>query len=263
LMGIDRDPTALQAARSHLAALGFGERVTLLHGRFSDLRNIVAEYADDGVDVVLADFGVSSSQLDDAERGFSFRNDGPLDMRMDPTVGSSAREIIASIEEAELAEIIRTLGEERFAKRIARALVQDKPTTTLQAAGIIRRVVPKSKETINPATRTFQALRMLVNAELGEIEAWLGVVIELLSPGGVAMAISFHSLEDRPVKRAFVAATVTCVCPPTLPVCVCHTKATAELLTKRPIRATPQEQRSNHRSRSAKLRAVRRIGVGS
>jgi 16S rRNA (cytosine1402-N4)-methyltransferase len=260
LLAVDRDPAALAAAAVSLAS--FGDRVRLVHARFSELEVVLSDTSAGAPDLILVDLGVSSHQLDAGERGFSFRADGPLDMRMDPTAGESAAELIAGMGEGELADAIYQLGEERHSRRVARAIVAARPTTTGQLAAVVRRVVPKSKDGIDPATRTFQALRMLVNRELDELGTWLAAVPRVLAPGGVALAISFHSLEDRAVKNAFREAARDCVCPSELPACVCggH-RATLEVLTSKPLVAATDEAAANPRARSAKLRAARRLVV--
>ncbi|MEE8409007.1 MAG: 16S rRNA (cytosine(1402)-N(4))-methyltransferase RsmH [Myxococcota bacterium] len=254
LIGIDRDPEAVVAATKRLAP--FGARVRIVHGRFSELRDVVAG---ERVGALIADLGVSSHQLDTIERGFSFRGDAVLDMRMDPTGGETARDILARIDERDLATAIRSLGEERCALRVSRAILAAAPTTTAELAFAIRAIVPRSRDGIDPATRTFQALRMLVNRELDELAALLGAVPDLLADGGVACVISFHSLEDRAVKTAFRHAASRCECPPSLPICLCGLTPTLEILTKRPRRAGLSELQRNPRSRSAKLRVARRI----
>jgi 16S rRNA (cytosine1402-N4)-methyltransferase len=254
LIGIDRDPAAVAAASAALADVG--ARATVVHGRFSNVREALAGSR---CGFLLADLGVSSHQLDTPERGFSFRARGPLDMRMDNTSGPTAAEVIAEVDEGTLAAAIKEYGEERHAKRVARAVAHDRPTTTDELAAIVRRVVPRSKDGIDQATRTFQALRMLVNRELDEVRALLAVLPEILADNGVAAVISFHSLEDRAVKIALRDAQHGCVCPPSLPVCVCGFKPTLEVLTSKPMVASADEVRDNPRARSAKLRAARRL----
>ncbi len=262
LVGVDRDPAALDAARERLGR--FGERVRLVHGRYGELPAVLGGLSIEQVDGILVDLGVSSHQLDVAERGFSFGKDGPLDMRMDPDSGESVAELLAHIDERSLADAIHSLGEERFARRVARSVLDAKPTTTSELADAVRRVVPRSKDGIDPATRTFQALRMLVNAELEELAGWLDAVPRVLAPGGLAMAISFHSLEDRAVKNAFRSAARDCICPPELPACVCGGgRATLEVVTTKPLVASDAEIERNPRARSAKLRAARRLGPRS
>lgn len=257
LLGVDRDPDACAVARTRLAA--YGERAKVVQAPFSEVASVLADVGLPEVDLVLADFGVSSYQLDAAQRGFSFREHGPLDMRMNPDAGEPASALLARIEVGPLAHAIATLGEERHARRVARAIVADRPGTTEDLAALIRRIVPQGKDRIDPATRTFQAIRMLVNDELGEIDAWLQAMPHVLSEGGVAMAISFHSLEDRRVKAAWRAAGAGCTCPPRMPVCACNTVPTLRTITRRCAIASDIEIHSNPRARSARLRAVARL----
>lgn len=257
VVGLDRDPDAVEAARARLVP--FGERAAVVHGRFSHVTELLVELSLVRVDAILVDLGVSSHQLDSVTRGFSFRADSALDMRMDATASRSALDVLAEVDVGELTRAIRDLGEERRAKRVARAIIEAAPTTTAELAAVVRRVVPKARDGLDPATRTFQALRMLVNDELGELDAWLAAVPELLEDGGVAVAISFHSLEDRAVKNAFRRAADPCTCPPRLPRCVCGKVATLEPLTSKPVRPSAEESARNRRARSARMRAVRRI----
>lgn len=257
LVGLDRDPTAIAVARANLAP--FGARARVVPARFSEIETVLSTQGLGQPTFVLADFGVSSHQLDTAERGFSFRSAGPLDMRMNPAEGVGAAELLATIDEADLAHAIKEYGEERHARRVARAIVQDKPQTTEALAGLVRRIVPKGKDRIDQATRTFQAIRILVNDELGEIETWLAAMPRVLADLGVVAAISFHSLEDRPVKLAFRGAAKGCICPPTLPMCGCGHKPTLRLLHQKARQATPEEINSNPRARSAKLRTAQRL----
>jgi 16S rRNA (cytosine1402-N4)-methyltransferase len=210
-------------------------------------------------DVILADFGVSSHQLDTASRGFSFRAEGALDMRMDPSTGPTAADLVQRLDEVDLTHAIRTLGEERYARRVGRAIAAERPTTTEGLAALVRRVVPKSKDRLDPATRTFQALRMLVNRELEEIEAWLQAAPECLTDDGVLIAISFHSLEDRAVKIALRKEAKGCICPAKFPVCVCGRKPTLRLLTAKARQPSEREMQDNPRARSARLRAAKRL----
>lgn len=259
LIGLDRDPTAVATATQRLAA--FGERAIVVHQRFSQLADVVAERNVGPVDFLLVDLGVSSHQIDTAQRGFSFRQTGPLDMRMNPEEGESALELIERLEEDDLANVIYQLGEERLSRRVARAIKAATLADTNDLAQVIRKVVPASKDGIDPATRTFQALRMAVNDELGELGHWLREAPNVLAPGGVMAAISFHSLEDRLVKNAFRDAAKDCLCPPNVPVCVCNKVPTLEVLTSKPITAGPEELRDNPRARSAKLRAAKKREV--
>lgn len=241
LVGVDRDPRALEETAPRLAR--FGQRVRLVHAAFADLTDVLAGERADGL---LADLGVSSPQLDDPSRGFSFRAEGPLDMRMDPTRGPSALELIAENDERELADLIFRLGEERRSRPIARAIKRLEAAGELHTTGDLRRAVvsvlgPRRSGGIDPATRTFQALRLAVNGELEQLGALLEAAPEVLADGGVAAIISFHSLEDRAVKRAF------------------RGDARWAPTTKKPIVATDEENAQNPRARSAKLRAARRV----
>jgi 16S rRNA (cytosine1402-N4)-methyltransferase len=251
LVGIDRDPDAIACARRNLAE--FGERVALVHGRFGAVRSALQAIAPDGVDGCLVDLGVSSMQLDTPERGFSFRHQGPLDMRMDPSQGETAQELLRSIDEGELARILRDLGEERFAAKIARAIVHTRQHEDLSTTGalseLVARNVPTRERHKNPATRTFQALRIALNDELGEIERFLADAPACLKPGGRLVVISFHSLEDRMVKRRFRALAAG----------EDGSELQARILTKHVVTATDEERARNPRSRSAKLRALERL----
>lgn len=259
LIGIDRDPTAIAVAKERLAS--FGNRVRFIQAPFSEVTSALAGIGVMEVDGLLADFGVSSHQIDTAERGFSFRFDGPLDMRMNPESGIPASELLETISHSELAAALKDYGEERHAKRVARAILEADPLpkTTHELATIVRGVVRASKDGLDPATRTFQGIRVLVNRELNEIEQWLAQCPDLLTPGGLVAAISFHSLEDRAVKHRFRAATISCVCPPEFPICNCNTTPTLELLNRRPITPSTDEIKRNPRARSSKLRVARKL----
>jgi 16S rRNA (cytosine1402-N4)-methyltransferase len=260
LLGIDQDPAALAIAGDRLA--GFGAQVTLVHARFDDLAQQAVRAGIDAADAILFDLGVSSMHLDTAARGFSFMQDGPLDMRMNPT-GSQppASELVNTYPVDELAEIIWRYGEDRNARRIARHIAAHRPfTRTLALAQAIESLVPPHKrEKIHPATRTFQALRIAVNDELGVLERVLPQAVALLKPGGRLGVISFHSLEDRIVKHFFKGASTDCICPPEQPICTCNHRAIVRLVTRKPITANPDEARQNPRSRSAKLRVVEKL----
>jgi 16S rRNA (cytosine1402-N4)-methyltransferase len=263
LIGLDRDPSALRKAAEVLAP--FGDRVTLRHRNFSEATEVLAELGIGGLDGMLLDLGVSSHQLDEASRGFSFRGEAPLDMRMDPTVGLTAADVVNTAAAEELTRIFREYGEERFAGRISRRIVQVRQqqplTTTRQLAELVRDVVPGGKvpARIHPATRVFQALRIHVNQELEHVTRGITSAVDLLNPGGRLVVISFHSLEDRIVKRFFLEEAKGCICPPRLPVCVCNHRPRCELLTRKGVRASDAEVEANPRARSAVLRAVRRI----
>lgn len=257
VVGLDRDEDALGAASKRLAR--FGTRFRPVHARFSSLDKALQTEGLDKVDGLLADFGVSSYQIDTADRGFSFRFDGPLDMRMDTSRDEPLEDKLQSIDETTLADIIYEFGEERRSRAVARAIKAAVPKTTLELAETIRSVVRKSKDGIDPATRTFQALRIWVNSELDEIRSLLGILPTMLNPGAHAALISFHSLEDRLVKRSFKAYESPCICPRGLPLCQCGKIPTFKVLTRKPILASKDEVQQNSRSRSAKLRVARRL----
>lgn len=263
LIGLDRDRDALARAGEVLAP--YGERVLLRHARFAEAAEVLADLEIEAVDGILLDLGVSSYQLDTPGRGFSFREDGPLDMRMDQGEGVTAAELLASLDETELARIFRELGEERHARRIARRIVAVRETapleTTRQLAELVRNAVPggRAPARIHPATRVFQALRIFVNAELDQVRAGLDAGLELLRPGGRMAVISFHSLEDRIVKHCFRDAAQGCICPPKLPYCHCGRTPQVEVLTRKGVRAGSEELDRNPRARSAVLRAVRKL----
>jgi 16S rRNA (cytosine1402-N4)-methyltransferase len=262
LIGLDRDPEALAAAREILAP--FGERAQLFRANYAQAAEVLATAGIKAVDGILLDLGVSSWQLDTPERGFSFRDDGPLDMRMGPD-GETAADVLANSDEAELKRIFREYGEERWPGRIARRIVntrqQEPLLRTHQLAELVRDAVPKGHvpSRIHPATRVFQALRIYVNDELGALETFLGQMLDLVRPGGRVVVISFHSLEDRLVKRAFRKEAQGCQCPPRMPVCICHQQPRAEMLTRKGLRPTDLEVANNPRARSATVRAIRRL----
>ena len=263
LIGMDRDTEALAAAQRELAS--FGERVVLRQGNFSDMCTQLDQLEIAAVDGILLDLGVSSHQIDSPERGFSFREDGPLDMRMNPKEGVSAATVVAEAEAGELKRIFRDYGEERWAGKIARAIVTDREktpfVTTLQLADLISRVVPAGRgpQRIHPATRVFQALRIHVNGELDSLRTALDTVWLRLKTGGRLVVISFHSLEDRMVKQAFRALATGCVCPPRLAVCACGEQPSVRVLTRKAVRATETETENNPRARSAVLRAMEKL----
>lgn len=263
LYGIDRDLQAIEIARSRLAP--FGDSFIPIHGNHFDVVDLLSGAGIRSVDAVLADFGVSSMQLDDPERGFSFTGDGPLDMRMDRSSGRTAATVLSDSSEEELKEILWTYGEEQKAGAIARSIVRervDRPfTTTGQLAQLVARVMgPRARGMrINPATRTFQALRCAVNREIDDLGRFVEDAVGLLDSGGRLAAISYHSLEDRAVKRSLAAMADSCVCPPRLPVCGCGRKNLIRILTSKPVRPSLEEIGRNRRSRSAKLRAAERL----
>ena len=251
VFGIDRDQQAIEIARSRLES--FGNRAVLLHARFGEIRSVLQAAGSATIDGCLIDLGVSSMQLDRSERGFSFRHSGPLDMRMDQSQGETAAEFLRRADENELERILRDLGEERFARKIARTIVEARDSTDLSTTSalseLISRAIGRRERNKDPATRTFQALRIALNDELGELERFLADVSSCLRPGGRLVVISFHSLEDRMVKRRFRAlagrdaATAPCL----------------RILTKHVVTASDEERARNPRSRSAKLRAAERI----
>lgn len=258
VLGLDRDADAL--ALCHARFDRVAPWVTLRHGNFQALEQLANEYAP--IDGILFDIGVSSMQIDQSERGFSFQQDGPLDMRMDRSTAWTAADIVNTASVAELASMISNFGEERFALRVARAIVTHRRATRLETthdlANVVRLALGRGRELIDPATRTFQALRIAVNGELVALDRALSQAIMMVRPGGRVVVISFHSLEDRIVKRAFLHATGQCVCPSGLAVCGCGAddRRVVRVLTRRPISATAAEVAANPRSRSARLRAV-------
>jgi len=264
LIGFDRDPEALAAARERLAP--YGNRVKLVRSNYATMAESLAELGVDAIDGFLLDLGVSSHQLDTAERGFSFQVDAPLDMRMDPEAGVTAADLVNNLSTGELARIIREYGEERWAKRIASFIVKARQEhgtieSTLQLVDCIKGAIPRGawEERIHPATRTFQALRIAVNDELGSLERGLAAGVELLVTGGRGVVISFHSLEDRIVKTVFRRYAQGCTCPKMLPRCVCGGKPRLRVLTGKPVMAGADEIAENPRARSAKVRAVEKL----
>ena len=261
LIGIDRDEEALEAAGRRLAGAG---NLTLIHGNFGSLREILRGLEIEAADGILLDLGVSSHQFDAAERGFSYRADAPLDMRMDRSGGITAAEVVNTYSEAELARILRDYGEEPFARSIAKNIVRrraEKPVeTTLELAEIIRDSIPmKARRTGgHPARRSFQAIRIEVNGELTVLEETIGDLIDLLAPGGRLSVITFHSLEDRIVKNKFKEAEDPCICPKDFPVCVCGRKSKGRAVTRKPVLPAEAEAERNPRARSAKLRVFER-----
>jgi 16S rRNA (cytosine1402-N4)-methyltransferase len=268
VIGLDQDKEAIDLARQRLSS--FGDRVEIHHSNFSAIKTVLASTGIDGVDGILADLGVSSLQLDSETRGFSFRFDAPLDMRMNAASSDiTAAELLATLSETEIANIIFKYGEERFSRRVARRIVerrkQGRPvTTTGELVELVERSVPRSsRDKIHPATRTFQALRIAVNRETEALERFVIDAVDVLKIGGRLAIITFHSLEDRIVKQAFQKMSGKCFCPPKIPKCVCGAKKEVEILTRKPIVPVDKETTANPRSRSAKLRAVRKIEASS
>lgn len=263
LIGIDRDPVALQAAGERLKP--YGDRVTLVHSNFSEMAQVLKDLNITGVDGILLDLGVSSPQLDDGQRGFSYMLDAPLDMRMNSGDSLSADTVVNTWSQEELKRILYTYGEERYAPQIAAAICrrrEEKPIrTTLELVDIIRGAMPPAalREKQHPAKRSFQAIRIAVNDELGAVEKIMEDAVELLNPSGRLAVITFHSLEDRIVKTGMNDAAKGCTCPPNFPICVCGKKPKVKLISRKPITATEKELEENPRSRSAKLRVCEKL----
>jgi 16S rRNA (cytosine1402-N4)-methyltransferase len=262
LIGIDQDEDAIRLAGKRLER--FGDRVKLVKSNFSAIKEILSTLQIEKIDGLIVDLGVSSLQLDSEERGFSFRSDAPLDMRMDRGGGDTAADLLAELSEEDIANIVYRFGEERFSRRIARRIVERRKagepvTTTKQLAELVERSVKRSpKDKIHPATRTFQALRIAVNREIEILEDFINDAVDVLSPGGRLVVISFHSLEDRIVKQTFQKLAGKCLCPPRIPQCVCGAAKKIEILTRKPVIAGDSEIDENPRARSAKLRAAQR-----
>ena len=262
LIGIDRDPVALAAAGERLAP--YKDRVTLVHSNFCQVDSVLRDLGIRGVDGILLDLGVSSPQLDDGDRGFSYMADAPLDMRMDGGDTLTADTVVNTWSYEELKKILYEYGEERYAPAIAAAIVRRRESapihTTLELVDVIRSAMPPAalREKQHPAKRSFQAIRIAVNDELGSVAKAMEVAIPLLNPGGRLAVITFHSLEDRIVKNAMASAAKGCICPPEFPVCVCGRKPQVDILTRKPIVSTPEELERNPRARSAKLRVCQK-----
>ena len=264
VFAIDRDRSAIERARERLSP--FRDRVTLAHGNLGNLKVLAAQNGITGIAGLLMDLGVSSPQLDTPGRGFSIQHDGPLDMRMDASQKTSAADLLAKLSDRELVSIIKNFGEERYSKRIVRAIRREQEgrpiITTGQLSGIIAKVVPSSRHSrIHPATRTFQALRIAVNDELEQLKSALQDVIGLLNSTARLVVISFHSLEDRIVKTFFRDEQKGCSCPPKIPMCICGGSQTLKIITRKPIVPSEEEVEKNPRSISAKLRVAERVYV--
>ena len=263
LIGVDRDPRALAAAGERLAP--WAGRVKLVHGNFRELETILDSLGIPAVDGVLLDLGVSSPQLDEASRGFSYMADAPLDMRMNPEDALTAWEVVNTWPREELRRILFAYGEERYAPLIAAAIERRREQapieSTLELAELIRSAMPQKalREKQHPAKRSFQAIRIAVNDELGAVDSVMGQAIRRLKPGGRLAVITFHSLEDRIVKNAMAEAVRGCICPPEFPVCVCGRKPSLKLVSRKPITADEAELAANPRARSAKLRAAEKL----
>lgn len=263
VLGIDADPAALQRAAERLPNEVTSSRLLLRQGNFARMADLAAEAGFAPVDGIVLDLGLSSDQLADRERGFSFAADAPLDMRFDPTSGQSAAELVHELDETALADLLYRYGEERRSRAIARRIVESRRRApierTAELAQLVASVIHGRPGGIHPATRTFQALRIAVNDELGSLEAVLPAALALLAPGGRIAVISFHSLEDRIVKHFFQAEERGCICPPEVPACVCGRSPRLRILTRHPVTAGDDELARNPRARSAKLRVAERI----
>ena len=263
LIGVDRDETALAAAEERLAE--FRDRVTLVHSNFSCIHEILDSLGLDKIDGMLFDLGVSSPQLDDAERGFSYMHDAPLDMRMDRTADLTAREVVNFWSYEELRRILFEYGEERYAPVIAKHVVREREVAPIETTGqlteIIKKAMPPAalREKQHPAKRSFQAIRIAVNGELDELEPMMEAAAERLNVGGRLAVISFHSLEDRIIKKTMQRLATGCTCPPEFPVCVCGKKPKMKLVTRKPVVSTAAELEYNPRARSAKLRVAEKV----
>lgn len=263
LIGIDRDPVALKAAGERLAP--FGDRVTLVHSNFCEIKQVLKDLNIEGVDGILLDLGVSSPQLDDGARGFSYMADAPLDMRMNNEDALTAHTVVNTWSQEELKRILYTYGEERYAPQIVAAICrrrEESPIeTTLELVDVIRSAMPAAalREKQHPAKRSFQAIRIAVNDELGSVEKVMTDAIPALNSGGRLAIITFHSLEDRIVKQGMAEAAKGCTCPPNFPVCVCGKKPQVKLISRKPIVSGEEELERNPRARSAKLRVCEKI----
>jgi 16S rRNA (cytosine1402-N4)-methyltransferase len=258
LLGLDADPEAVRYAQEVL--LPFGSRAVLQIANFQEMKVVAVSQGFEQVDGILMDLGLSSRQLSEPARGFSFTEDGPLDMRLNPSIGEPAEVLVNGLPEAELAKLLWRYGEERYARRVARSIAAARPiSTTRELADLIARVIGR-REKIHPATRTFQALRIAVNSELEVLARALPQAVSLLRSGGRLAIIAFHSLEDRLVKRYYGQEARDCICPPETPVCICGHQASLRIITRKPVRPSEAEIARNPRSRSARLRIAERVG---
>jgi 16S rRNA (cytosine1402-N4)-methyltransferase len=261
LIGLDWDDEAIAASRTRLSE--FGARVQLVRANFADLERVLMSLGVTTVEGMIFDLGVSSRQFDEPARGFSFQREGPLDMRMNRQLEASARDVLRSASLEELARIFRVYGEERRARAIATEIERERARqpleTTMQLARLVERVLGPKRGPTHPATRVFQALRIHVNNELGNLQRGLEIAVKFLAAGARLAVISFHSLEDRIVKQYFVQMSTGCVCPPELAACACGRKEVLRVLTRKPITATEQEIQDNPRARSAKLRVAEKL----
>ncbi|MFN2136973.1 MAG: 16S rRNA (cytosine(1402)-N(4))-methyltransferase RsmH [Candidatus Promineifilaceae bacterium] len=253
----DRDPEAIAYSRKRLQA--YGDRLTFVNASYAEMNKVAPRFGFGAVGGILLDLGLSSRQLDSAARGFSFQKDGPLDMRFDPALETTAASIVNEMDEAELALLLRRYGEVPRSGYVARLIVENRPlTTTTELADLLARKLPR-RGRIHPATQVFQALRIAVNDELGELEQGLTAALETLAPGGRLAVISFHSLEDRLVKQTFREWARDCICPPQQPICTCDKQAVTRQVTRGAVKASDEEIAANPRSRSARLRVVEKL----
>jgi 16S rRNA (cytosine1402-N4)-methyltransferase len=264
VLAFDRDPDAIVEAEVRRGDAERNNRLQIVNRNFRDMEQVLTEHAIESFSGALFDLGVSSHQIEEGTRGFSYRVAGPLDMRMGPDAPHAAADLVNEWPEADLARVIRSYGEEPFATRVARAIVAARPIEdTVQLAEIVRLAIPAAKRRRgrHPARKTFQALRIAANDELGALELGLDAALSRLAPNGRCVVISYHSLEDRIVKRRFASGATGCTCPPDFPVCVCETNAELRLLTRKPLRPTAGEVTANPRARSARLRAVEKVAA--
>ncbi|MCZ7671635.1 MAG: 16S rRNA (cytosine(1402)-N(4))-methyltransferase RsmH [Chloroflexi bacterium] len=258
VLAFDKDAEAIAFAQGRLAA--YGDRLTAVNQSYAQMAEVAPALGFDQVDGILLDLGLSSRQLDDGQRGFSFMQAGPLDMRFDQSKGETAADLVNNLTEAELADLFWRYGEEKQSRKIARIIVANRPlTTTDQLAALIVAHSGKRRRRMHPATLVFQALRIAVNEELEAVETGIPAAISLLKPGGRVAVISFHSLEDRFVKRLFRQLSQDCICPPAQPICTCSAKATLKLVTRKAVQASEAEICANPRSRSARLRVAEKL----
>ncbi len=263
VLGLDWDLEAIERVRERLG--GYGKRLILERADFADLRRVLRQHDIREVDGIAVDLGVSSFQLEDPQRGFSFMHEGPLDMRMNRDLPQTAADLVNTLQERELADLIYRFGEERLSRKIARAIVaarkKNRITDTRELAELIRKAVPKTRDSlrIHPATRTFQALRIAVNSELDSLERFLPEALDVLKPGGRLCVVAFHSLEDRIVKETFRNWAKSCRCPRERAACECEGRSLVRLLTRKALRPSPGEAERNPRARSARLRAIEKL----
>ena len=264
ILAFDRDPDAIREAATRSAGTSPDNRIQIVNRNFRDIEEVMIEEGIEDFSGALFDLGVSSHQIEEGTRGFSYRTAGPLDMRMGPDAPHTAAELVNEWPEADLVRVIRSYGEEPFAGRIARAIIAARPIEdTTRLAEIVRTAIPAATRRTggHPARKTFQALRIAANDELGALEQGLEAALGGLRPGGRCVVISYHSLEDRMVKRRFAAGATGCTCPPDFPICVCEHTAELRLLTRKPLRPTAGEVAGNPRSRSARVRAVEKVAA--